>query len=346
MPAVTGSPSSLLARLDDVLLNGRLSDHGSVAKVHWALTALLCFWPCLILLRAAKETVLIENFLHEGSASADAASKKANVGGPGGASPTLNTPRKSEAGASVARSHARSKTPGAASEAGSDLRSFAESMVRGGDSRGDIAGAAATAADGDDDEEDNKQRAARQQPRVSSSCPSPSAAVLPYVSCAVTLSIYLFSGVAFSSSTILFPLLPFTLLLVAKGDSWGGGSTSNDWEWCMLMNNACAFHLWPSIRSDGLPIQYVVTVGIWNWLVGHRLSDVGSVSRTAHYAMLLVHAVSLLDSIVSLPFISIDALVSVVSTTTFVVVWCWSVKRVAEVALGNGLALGFGKVKR
>lgn len=355
LSASTPTPT-LLERLNAEMLHGRLN----IAQVPLMLTGFLCLWPCLILYRAAKETVLIENFLHEGVAASNSSAPALSSSQPKSTS-ALDTPRKSEVSVSVkSRKSAGTKLAGAApSEAGSDLRSFAESIVRGGpaveEGPGPVQGQLKS---GDEDEEEGerdddeaaKGRARTRTPRISSSCPSPSAAVLPYVSCAIGLCIWLFSAVVFSPSSILFPLLPFTLLLVAKGDSWGGGSYSNDWDWSMLMNNVSTFSLWPSVRANGLQIQYVVTVFTWNWLLGYRpfsggspLRSSGGLARAVHWCMAGVHVISLVDSItggVPSRVVSVETLVKVVSTAAFVVIWIWSIKRIAEVALGNGLPLG------
>lgn len=339
----------------------------------WILTALVSAWPLFILLRAARETVLLENYLASGGAETKKgksrnASDNANTTKNASENinstttnvntnqdrPTLNappTPSSTRSRSRNPRHSAAAAVAAPASEAGSDLRSLAESIVgiEGGESvhKGHTATAIAL-------------------PRVSSSCPSPSAAVLPYVASSVSLAIWLFSPVAVATDTttsaVLYPLLPLTLLLSSKGDPWGGGSSANDWEWAMLANNVGVFSLWAGVREAGLAIPYLVAVLAWNWLVGYRplrrsgaststpTSASPTFARYVHYAMLAVHAISLLDAIVgggqqqplaaiSAP-ISIATLVSAVSTAAMLGVWVWSVKRVAEVAVGNGLALG------
>ncbi|CAO1637556.1 unnamed protein product [Sympodiomycopsis kandeliae] len=337
-------------------IGGRLGlDHADkLYQLQCAVALLLCAWPCLILARAAKETVLIENFLNQGATDVKTESKKLSPAGvPRSSSSVLNTPRKSEAGmssvASVKRNgkpsntHATANPPAPISEAGSDLRSFAESIVRGGtqDQKANAAQEKDIRDQGDGDEGDDGPRSGM---KVSSSCPSPSAAVLPYVSSAVSLGLWLFwpgTTSGFFSSTILAPLLPLTLLTVCKGDSWGGGGTSSDFEWSMLANNVATFSLWTSIRSDGLPLQYVVVVVLWNWLVGHRPLQADGFKKWVHVAMLAVHGVSLFDAVTAGKLsIPVELLVQAVSLPALFAVWIRAMKRIAEVGVGNGLSLG------
>ena len=66
--------------------------------------------------------------------------------------------------------------------------------------------------------------------------------------------------------------------------------------------------------------------------------------------MLLVHAISLGLLLFSEPPLLLPALVNIVSTSSLVVIWLWSVKRLVEVAVGNGLEVGLsfgsGKAKK
>ena len=77
----------------------------NVGQARLLLTGVVCLWPCLILYRAAKETVLIENFLHEGAA-ASVASAATSASQPTKSMSVLDTPRKSEVSISeIGRAH-------------------------------------------------------------------------------------------------------------------------------------------------------------------------------------------------------------------------------------------------
>ncbi len=70
--------------------------------------------------------------------------------------------------------------------------------------------------------------------------------------------------------SILLPLLPMTLFLGAKGDTWGGNITAaRDWEWSVWFNNVATFSLFPLLKKDGQGLQYVVLTVGWNWFIGN-----------------------------------------------------------------------------
>ena len=75
---------------------------------------------------------------------------------------------------------------------------------------------------------------------VASTLPSPAANMLLYGLASTSMAFFLF-GFQTHEKSILLPLLPLTLLLGAKGDQWGGGSTAADWEWVVLAQNVASF---------------------------------------------------------------------------------------------------------
>ncbi len=104
---------------------------------------------------------------------------------------------------------------------------------------------------------------------VASTLPSPAAQMLPYGLVSVASAFFLF-GFQTHEKSILLPLLPMTLLLGAKGDTWGGNITAaRDWEWCVWFNNIATFSLFPLLKKDGQGLQYVVLTVAWNWFIGN-----------------------------------------------------------------------------
>lgn len=224
------------------LLHRHLPFDAKIARIAIAAVALL--FPCLICFRAARETVRIEMRLAETVDSPDlsqlAGTSKFASSVSGSVSGRNQGTKSSSRTADAGRSHRQHKRSGSQtpSEAGSDLRSLAESIVRGESS--------ALPSQRIGRETDlSQQHAKGDEIKVSSSCPSPSAAVLPYAAAAISLATYLFlpSGKTYESDVtrVLFPLLPLTLLTVAKGDEWGGGAGKVDWEWIVLSNNVATF---------------------------------------------------------------------------------------------------------
>lgn len=221
-------------------------DGTQLQRVAIAFTTLGCLYPFLILFRAARQTVQIEMRLYEDSTRDQAAARPngsvlSSASGPvtGNGKARLREPSRSS------RSHRASSV--APSDAGSDLRSFAESMIKGGSSMS-LTGMAGVGHAGDGviggGSKEIGVPVGVEGVRVASSCPSPSAAVIPYAFLAVALSVYLFSpptaqGAGAGPLKVLLPLLPLTLLMVAKGDEYAEGRNRADWAWAALGNN-CA----------------------------------------------------------------------------------------------------------
>lgn len=61
-----------------------------------------------------------------------------------------------------------------------------------------------------------------------------------------------------------------------------------------------------------------------------------------HGLVMAVHVVSLVSLLFDPPAALLPVLVDGLSTFTLLIVYLWSMKRVAEVALGNGLDIGLG----
>ncbi|KAI3483073.1 hypothetical protein L1887_53997 [Cichorium endivia] len=204
---------------------------------------------------------------------------------------------------------------------------------------------------------------------VASTLPSPAAQMLPYGLVSVSCAFFLF-GFQTHEKSILLPLLPMTLMLGAKGDTWGGHITSaRDWEWAVWFNNIATFSLFPLLLKDGQALQYVVLIIGWNWLVGNLqvpwqpLSAVWAVvgSRTSFFRRLstltYMAAVALHGAEVVLPrlvpglhakvlarYPDIYPVLNVLLTAPcFAIVFVWALIRQVQVAFANGLDLSFGK---
>ena len=100
------------------------------------------------------------------------------------------------------------------------------------------------------------------------SVPSPTATILPYAMLSVSMAFFLF-GFQVHEKSILVPLLPLTMLLSVKGDSYAGGSGATDWSWAVLGNNLAVFSMWPLFKRDGIALQYMVVTALWNWSIGN-----------------------------------------------------------------------------
>ncbi|KAK9468791.1 glycosyl transferase [Lipomyces arxii] len=60
--------------------------------------------------------------------------------------------------------------------------------------------------------------------------------------------------------SVLLPLLPVTLMLADSPDS-------NTQSFIYWINNVAVFSMWPLLKRDGLALQCVATVFLWNWLM-------------------------------------------------------------------------------
>ncbi|KAK0558080.1 Glucosyltransferase-like protein [Tilletia horrida] len=195
-----------------------------------------------------------------------------------------------------------------------------------------------------------------QQPKQQASiCPSPAARILPYALLSTSMAFFLF-GFQVHEKSILLPLLPLTLLMCAKGDSWGGGEAKIDWEWAVLGNNVATFSLWPLLKKDGVGLQYALMLFFWNWVIGHRpfsellagrQTFVGWFGGLVHVAMVGLHLLE-----IGLPHIlsqsSLEKLLArypdlfpvlnvILCTPVFGLIWLWALKRQLEVGFAVGL---------
>ncbi len=113
--------------------------------------------------------------------------------------------------------------------------------------------------------------------------PTPILPLLPYALLTSSLSFFLFSFQV-HEKTILVPLLPMTLLLS------GSSPDEQTFELGMLMNNVAMFRcdlilyfarkltglishhysMWPLLKRDGLALQYISLLILWNKLMGYN----------------------------------------------------------------------------
>jgi len=165
--------------------------------------------------------------------------------------------------------------------------------------------------------------------------------LLTYALLSSSMSFFLFSFQV-HEKTILLPLLPITLLLS------GASVDSTVYSWGVLVNNVAVFSMWPLLKRDGLGVQYIATLLLWNRLIGYspgRLSRPRSfiqfLSIVVYVAILSLHV---LEMIITPPsrYPDLFAVLNVlISTPVFVLTWLWSVKR----GVGVGWALsGLGSI--
>ncbi|KAF8073702.1 glycosyltransferase family 57 protein [Lyophyllum atratum] len=159
--------------------------------------------------------------------------------------------------------------------------------------------------------------------------------LLPYALLNSSMSFFLFSFQV-HEKTILLPLLPMTLLLSAAHVD------SSMYYWGVLVNNVAVFSMWPLLKRDGLGVQYIATLLLWNRLVGYnplrlpQRSFIQILSAAVYSAALALH---ILEFFVDPPsrYPDIYPVLNVlVSTPVFVLTWLWSMKSGIEV----GWALG------
>ena len=207
---------------------------------------------------------------------------------------------------------------------------------------------------------------------VASTLPSPAAQMLPYGLISVSSAFFLF-GFQTHEKSILLPLLPMTLILGAKGDTWGGNITAaRDWEWSVWFNNIAMFSLFPLLKKDGQSLQYVVLTLGWNWVIGNlavpfspfasvklaagkRTSFFRRLSTVTLLAAVGLHVVELvlprllpsLQAKVWARYPDIYPVLNVLLTTPcFVVVWIWAMVRQVQVAFANGWQMSLGLAQK
>ncbi|KAK0202839.1 glycosyltransferase family 57 protein [Desarmillaria ectypa] len=149
---------------------------------------------------------------------------------------------------------------------------------------------------------------------------SPEPRLLPYALLTSSLAFFLFSFQV-HEKTILVPLLP-ALMLSTKS------------EWITLFSNTAAFSMWPLLKRDGVGIQYIATILLWNRLVGCnpfsfardgwnvvKLLSVGvyAAAFVLHLAELFIPAPARYPDLWAVANV-------LVCTPVFFAVWAWSVK--------------------
>jgi len=160
--------------------------------------------------------------------------------------------------------------------------------------------------------------------------PTPFLPLLPYALLTSSMSFFLFSFQV-HEKTILLPLLPLTLLLS------GAPIGSAAYSWGVLVNNIAVFSMWPLLKRDGLGVQYIATLLLWNRLIGHnplRLrprSLVQLLSMAAYAAAFVLHLAELVFSPPSRYPDIYPVLNMLISTPVFFLAWLWSIKCGVEV---------------
>ncbi|SPO25616.1 related to ALG6 - glucosyltransferase [Ustilago trichophora] len=206
---------------------------------------------------------------------------------------------------------------------------------------------------------------------VASTLPSPAAQMLPYGLISVSTAFFLF-GFQTHEKSILLPLLPMTLILGAKGDTWGGNITSaRDWEWSVWFNNMATFSLFPLLKKDGQSLQYLLLIVMWNWWIGNlalpfnpstalqgllrkdasffrRLSTLTYIAAAGLHLteIVLPRLTPRLQAQVWARYPDIYPVLNVLLTTPcFAVVFGWALIRQAQVAFANGFDLSLSSTK-
>ncbi|GAC71945.1 glucosyltransferase - Alg6p [Moesziomyces antarcticus T-34] len=350
----------------------------ALARLSLAVTLVMILPGCCLLFWAASQTAKMEMMV--ASDVPQVSSERASARGAGSAvDAALSAAGSVKAPTAVSRKSAdvsKRRSPSVVGSAvGGPARSEIESLLAGSVSRS-ISGRVSQAGTRTDvlDRLSARADADRAEPGMSerpvaSTLPSPAAQMLPYGLVSVSCAFFLF-GFQTHEKSILLPLLPMTLMLGAKGDTWGGHITSaRDWEWAVWFNNIATFSLFPLLLKDGQALQYVVLTIGWNWLVGNLqvpwqpLSAVWAVvgSRTSFFRRLstltYMAAVALHGAEFVLPrlvpglhakvlarYPDIYPVLNVLLTTPcFAIVFVWALIRQVQVAFANGLDLSFGK---
>ncbi|KAJ8474521.1 hypothetical protein ONZ45_g15921 [Pleurotus djamor] len=171
---------------------------------------------------------------------------------------------------------------------------------------------------------------------------TPMLPLLPYALLTSSMSFFLFSFQV-HEKTILLPLMPLTLLLC------GAPTGSAMFSWGVLANNVAMFSMWPLLKRDGLGLQYLTVMILWNRLIGYdpRRLPAGALIK---FLSLSIYAAAtslhLAECVVSPPskYPDIFPVLNVlISTPVFVLVWLWSIKSSIEVSWALG---GIGPTKK
>ncbi|OCH91210.1 glucosyltransferase [Obba rivulosa] len=167
---------------------------------------------------------------------------------------------------------------------------------------------------------------------------TPMLPLLPYALLTSSMSFFLFSFQV-HEKTILLPLMPMTLILA--GAASAPGVHTGAFDMGMLANNVAVFSMWPLLQRDGLGLQYIALIVLWNRLLGYNpfrkpQTVLQYLSLAVYCACVVLHLLELTIPPPSrLPDIY-PVLNVLISTPVFVLAWLWSIKRGIEV----GWALG------
>jgi len=176
-----------------------------------------------------------------------------------------------------------------------------------------------------------KMQSANRESSGNHAAQPPFLALLPYALLTSSLSFFLFSFQV-HEKTILVPLLPMTLLLS------GTPMDNAAYAWGALVNNVAVFSMWPLLKKDGLGLQYIATLLLWNRLIGYNpftwppKSRIHLISLAVYTASIALH---LLEMVVAPPrrYPDLFSVLNVlVCAPVFVLAWLWSIKGSMEVA--------------
>lgn len=177
-----------------------------------------------------------------------------------------------------------------------------------------------------------QQRAASGKPEHKASPrTSPMLPLLVYVLLTSSLSFFLFSFQVHEKS-ILLPLLPMTLLMSSSAP------TSSTFLWGALMNNMAMFSMWPLLKRDGLGVQYLVMLALWNRLLGYnpfaqpKRKLIHLLSAAANTSAIVIHAMELLFSPPARYPDLYPVLNVLVTTPVFGFCLLWSIKSTVQIA--------------
>ncbi|KAF9029779.1 ALG6, ALG8 glycosyltransferase [Hymenopellis radicata] len=180
---------------------------------------------------------------------------------------------------------------------------------------------------------------------------SPDPRLLPYAMLTSSLAFFLF-GFQVHEKTILVCMLP---VMMVQG------------EWTVLANNVALFSMWPLLKRDGLGVQYIAILLLWNrlvwrpsssgrpnipsrslidWLTTNWKSALTTGTYAAMFALHALEAVFPTSPIARLPDLW-PVLNVLVSTPLFFLLWAWSVRAgVEERWAGSEFGMREDEIKR
>ncbi|KAM0790439.1 hypothetical protein ACM66B_003317 [Microbotryomycetes sp. NB124-2] len=158
----------------------------------------------------------------------------------------------------------------------------------------------------------------------------PTSVLLPHALFLSAMAFFLFSFQVHEKS-ILLPLMPLTLLMGGRE----AGTGRLDWEWGALINNVGVFSMWPLLKRDGLALQYVALLALWNFAIGYnplrlRSSFVKVLSLVTYALAAIIHLLECISTPPAhLPDLFIVANVGL-SVTVFGLSFLWASKRLVQ----------------